>query len=100
RKGRGDINRGRVGAGCFLRLAHRLEHRQAEMRASALSRRDTADHFGAVGDGLFGMERALRPGEALADNPRVLVNEDRHDPSTFITIRVMEMPNPISLTLI
>ena len=34
--------------------------------------------LGAVGNGLLGMERALRTGEALADDAGVLVDENGH----------------------
>ena len=45
------------------------------MRLPALARRDTADHVGAVIDGLLGMEGALRAGKALADDPGLAVHE-------------------------
>ena len=38
------------------------------MPGAAFARRDAADHLGAVGDRLLGMEGALRAGEALADD--------------------------------
>ena len=50
------------------RLVHGVEHRQVEMAGAAFARRDAADHFGAVGDRLLGMEGALRAGEALAED--------------------------------
>ena len=40
--------------------------------------RDAADHPGAVGDRLLGVEGALAAGQALADDPGVLVDEDGH----------------------
>ena len=48
------------------------------MGRAALARRDAADHLGAVGDRLLGVERALLAGEALADDLGVLVDEDGH----------------------
>ncbi|GAB1395633.1 hypothetical protein MASR1M65_04100 [Saprospiraceae bacterium] len=48
------------------------------MGGAALAGRDAADHLGAVGDGLFGVEGALRAGEALADDFGVFVDEDCH----------------------
>ena len=36
------------------------------MGLATLARRHTADHLRAISDGLFGMERALRAGEALS----------------------------------
>ena len=46
------------------------------MRGAAFAGRHAADHLRAVGDGLLGMERALRAGEALADDARILIDED------------------------
>ena len=48
------------------------------MRGAALAGGDTADHLGAIGDGLLGMERALRAGEALTDHFGIFVYEDCH----------------------
>ena len=48
------------------------------MRLPALARRHAADHLGAVGDRLLGMERALLAGEALADDFGVFVDENAH----------------------
>ena len=64
-----------VCAGFGHRVGDRVEHRQAEVRLPALARRDTADDVGAVIDGLFGMEGALRAGKALADDPGLAVHE-------------------------
>ena len=49
------------------------------MRRAAFARRGAADHLGAVGDGLFGMEGALVAGEALADDLGILVDENGHE---------------------
>src|SRR5690606_35612518 len=81
-------DRGR-GAGRGDSLADGVENRQVEMLRPALPGRDAADHLRAVGHRLLGMEGALRAGEALADDLRVLVDEDRHQaasltaPTTF-----------------
>ena len=48
------------------------------MHRAALARRDAADHLGAVGDRLLGMERAILAGEALGDDLGFSVDEDRH----------------------
>ena len=76
-RGRHVDHRG-VRAGLPHRVAHGVEHRQAQMRLPALARRDAADHLRAVGNRLFGMEGALLAGEALADDLGVFVDEDAH----------------------
>ena len=48
------------------------------MCLATLSRCYTADHFGAVGNGLFRVERALRASEALTDYLGVFVDENGH----------------------
>ena len=58
--------------------AHGLEDRKADMLGSAFAGRYAADHLGAVGDGLLGVEGALGAGDALADHLGVLVDEDGH----------------------
>src|SRR3954447_11430423 len=75
---RRNIDHARVAAGLLLRLGHGVEHRQTEMCAAAFARRGPADHPGAVGDSLLGMEGAVLAGEALADDLGVLVNQDGH----------------------
>ena len=45
------------------------------MGGPTLAGRDAADHLGAVGDGLFGMEGPLGTGETLADDLGVLIVE-------------------------
>jgi hypothetical protein len=55
------------------------------MAGAAFAGRGAADHLGAVGDRLLGMERAVLAGEALADDLGVLVDENGHlgcDPSS------------------
>ena len=76
--GRRHIDDARIGAGRLDSLLDRIEHRKAEMRGAALARRHAADHARAVSDRLLGMERALRAGEALADDAGVLIDEDGH----------------------
>src|SRR5690606_17628803 len=60
------------------RFEHGIENREVQMGAPALSGRDAADHLGAVGDRLLGMEGALIAGESLADDPRLAADEHRH----------------------
>ena len=75
---RRHIDHAGVGAGFRLGLGDGVEHRQPEMRRAAFARRGAADHLGAVGDRLLGMEGAVLAGEALADDLGVLVDEDGH----------------------
>ena len=56
----------------FTRFGDGIEHRQVQMLLAALARRDAAHHFGAVGDGLLGVERAFLAGEALHQQARVV----------------------------
>src|ERR1700704_4210024 len=59
------------------------------MGRAAFAGRSAADHLGAVGGRLLGMERAVLAGEALADDAGVLVDEDGHQafvPFTAFTI--------------
>ena len=49
-----------------------------EVLLAAAAGRHAADELRAVRDALLGMERALLAGEALADDARVLVDEDGH----------------------
>ena len=53
------------------------------MGRAAFAGRDAADHLGAVGDRLLGMERAVLAGDALADDLGVLVDEDGHHAASF-----------------
>ena len=53
----------------------RVVDRQAKVQAAAFAGGDAADHLRAVGDGLFGVEGALRAGEALADQAGAGVDE-------------------------
>ena len=49
------------------------------MGLAAFAGRGAADHLGAVGDRLLGMEGAVLAGEALADDLGRGVDEDGHD---------------------
>src|SRR5215469_16354544 len=57
------------------------------MCRAAFAGRGAADHFRPIGDGLLRVEGALVAGEALADDARVLVDEDGHyfEPFTALT---------------
>ncbi len=81
REGRRHVDHRCIGAGRGARLMHRVEDRQVQVGAAPLARRDAADHLGAIGDRLFGVEGALRAGEALADDLGVFVDENGHDGS-------------------
>ena len=48
------------------------------MRRAALPRRHAAADLRSVRDRLFGVKRALRTGEALGDDDRVGIDQDRH----------------------
>ena len=76
--GRRHIDHAGIAIRFRLGLGNRIEDRQPEMRAAALSRRSPANHLRAVSDGLIGMERAVLAGEALTNHSGVLVDEDRH----------------------
>src|SRR6201994_2766933 len=88
RIGRRHIDRRRGCAGRLARLAHRVEHGQAEMRCAAFAGRSAADHLGAIGDGLLGMEGALVAGEALGDDLGVLVDENGHFLCSFTALTI------------
>ena len=78
RKGRGNIDHAGVGLCRVPGLVDRVEDRQVQMRGAALAGGHAADHPGAVGDGLFRVERALAAGKALADQLGVFVDEYGH----------------------
>ena len=75
---RRHIDDGGIGAGGLDGFANGIEHRQVEVGGAALTGGDAADHLGAVGDGLLGMECPLRAGEALADDFGVGIDENGH----------------------
>ncbi|MNW65194.1 hypothetical protein D3C74_435520 [compost metagenome] len=56
------------------------------MSGTAFAWGHAANHLGAVGDGLFGVESALRAGNTLADNFGVFIDQDAHYlPSAALT---------------
>src|SRR5205807_2070699 len=81
RAGGGHVDDAGVAVGLLARLGNGIEYRQAEMGGTAFSGRRTADHLGAVGDRLLGMERTIPAGDALADDSRFPVDEDGHYPT-------------------
>ena len=72
------------GAGRLHRFGDGIEDRQAEMRRAALAGRDAADHLGAIVDACSAWNVPLLAGKALADDLRVLVDEDRHCAQAFL----------------
>ena len=72
------VDHARIGAGGGDRFVHGVEHRLAQVGATALAGADAADQIGAVSDGLFSVEGALRAGEPLADNLGVFVDQNTH----------------------
>ena len=48
------------------------------MHLAAFSGRNATNHFSAIGDGLLGMESALRAGKPLTDHFGVFVYENCH----------------------
>src|ERR1043166_7053085 len=87
-KGRGHIDDAGGGPGLADRLLHGIEDRQIEMARAAFARRDAADHLRAIGNGLLGMEGALRAGEALADDLRIAVDEHGHQAASFTALTI------------
>src|SRR5262245_50841827 len=77
-KGRRHIDHACIGAGRLGGVLDRVEDGEAEMGGAARARRHPADHARAVSDRLFGMERALRAGETLADDAGALIDENGH----------------------
>ncbi len=79
REGRRDEDHRGVGAGGVDGLADGVEDRQAVgVFGAALAGGDAADHFGAVFEAAFGVERAGGAGDALADDFGFFVDEDAH----------------------
>ena len=74
----GHIDDRRIGGRLRNRLRDGIEYRQTKVSLSALPGGHTTDHFGAVGDRLFGVERALRTGEALTNHASLGINQNTH----------------------
>src|SRR5207253_5330021 len=77
-EGRGNEDETGGGARALHRLLDRVEHRPPQVLAAALPRRDAAHDVRAIGDHFPGVERPLVAGEALDDDPRLLVEQDAH----------------------
>jgi len=58
---RRHVDHRRFGAGFLHRVVTGVEHRQVQMLAAAAAGGDAADHLGAVGDALFGVEVPCLP---------------------------------------
>src|SRR5690606_7781076 len=69
-----NVDHGGISTSSFHCFAHSVEYRQAQVRSATLARGNTTDHLSTVGNGLFGVEGALRAGDALADYLGVLVD--------------------------
>ena len=59
---------------CLHGLRDGVEYRQVEMLAAAFAGSDSADDFGAVGNGLLGVEGAFLAGESLDEEAGVFVD--------------------------
>ena len=68
----------RVRAGLLDRVGDGVEHRDALDVLAALARRDAGDDVRAVGAVAQAVEASFAAGEALDDEPRVVVDDDRH----------------------
>ena len=76
---RRDEDHRRIGAGLLYGFFDGVKDGQPFDRLASFARRDAADHFRAVFLAPFGMELADVAGNALADNARVFVDQDRHE---------------------
>jgi hypothetical protein len=72
------VNHGRRRTGGIDRISNGIKHRQIQMFCAAFARCYTANQFGAIGNGLFTVQGTLRPGETLADDLGVLVDQNAH----------------------
>src|SRR5579884_2383673 len=88
-KGRRHVDDAGVAPCHGARLGDRVEDRQVEMARAAFARGHAADHLGAVGDRLLGMERALGAGEALAEDLCGGADEDRHQDASLTAATIL-----------
>src|SRR5690606_16844274 len=87
----------------FHGILNGVEDRQAQVLRAALAGRHAAHHLRAVGNRLFGVQRALRAGNSLADDPGVLVDQYAHGsqaPLTAATMRRAASSNPSAATML
>ena len=75
---RGDEDHRRVRARLGDRVGDRVEDRDPLDVLAALAGRDAGDDLRAVGAVAQPVEAALRAGQALDDEARVVVDDDRH----------------------
>ena len=69
----------RVASGFLSRFANRVEYRHFPIEhLAALSGRDAGNHVGAVVDALPGVKRTRAARNALHNESRVLINQNRH----------------------
>ncbi len=78
-KWRRNVDHAGVGAGFFLRLGNGIKARNALEIRTALARRDTRHHLGAVIAAAAGVKLAGGAGDTLGYDLGVLVNKNRHD---------------------
>src|SRR3546814_8144870 len=64
----------------------RISDWSSDVCSSDLAGGHAADHLGAVGDRLLGVEGTLRAGEALADDLGILVDQHRHQAASFTAL--------------
>src|ERR1700730_15452603 len=83
---RRHVDRRGGGAGLAYGLVDGVVDGQVEMLGAAFAGRHAADHLGAVGDRLLGVERALGAGEALADDFRLGIDQDCHQAASFTAL--------------
>ena len=77
-KAGGHEDERRVRAGLVDGVRDGVEHRDAFDVLAALAGRDARDDVRAVGLVAEAVEAALAAGQALDDEPRVVVDDDRH----------------------
>ena len=86
-KGCRNGDHGGFGAGLRHSIMHGIKDRQAKMRLATLAGSDAADHVGAVGNRLLGVESTLLAGKALADDFGVFIDQYAHSGSLFILVQ-------------
>ena len=86
--GRRHVNHAGIAAGLARALRRRCRTPADRDGSRRLCRATAADHLGAVGDRLLGMERAVLAGKALADDLGVLVDEDGHYAASFTALTI------------